>query len=246
MRLVGCRAERLLVRSQGRAHGPARGAATAYVHGEARAERQDGGEESEQDQERNDRAHGEEDYLAAGYRSGVIDSRLPLLFLDVDGPLLPFGATREQLPDGYPTYKSGHAPRGADANPLITRIDPAHGPRFASLPCTLVWATTWMSDANDCVAPWLGLPELPVVDWPEPDGEDPRDAVHWKTRALVDRAAGRPFAWVDDEITDADRTWVRAHHPGPALLHRVDARLGLTDADFTTLGHWLRTVTDSP
>lgn len=109
-----------------------------------------------------------------------------------------------------------------------------------ALPCDLVWATTWMSDANECIAPWLGLPELPVVDWPEPSDEDGRDGLHWKTRALLDRAAGRPFVWVDDEITDADRAWVAEHHRGRALLYRVDPRIGLTDEDFTTVDAWLR------
>lgn len=43
---------------------------------------------------------------------------------------------------------------------------------------------------------------------------------------------GRPFVWLDDEVTDADRRWVKAHHPGRALLHRIDPYVGLTDADF--------------
>ncbi|MEU9895121.1 hypothetical protein ACIBCS_03055 [Streptomyces phaeochromogenes] len=30
-----------------------------------------------------------------------------------------------------------------------------------ALPCELVWATTWMAEANETVAPRLGLPELP-------------------------------------------------------------------------------------
>lgn len=181
------------------------------------------------------------------YRAVVIGSEQPLLFLDVDGPLIPFGATREQLPDGYPTYESGHTPREPDANPLIPRINPAHGPRLLALPCDLVWATTWMSDANDCIAPWLGLPELPLVSWPESAGsagsadEDARYGLHWKTRPLLGWAAGRPFAWVDDEITDTDEAWVEAHHSGPALLCRVDPRRGITDEDYATLGSWLRT-----
>ncbi len=112
-----------------------------------------------------------------------------------------------------------------------------------ALPCTLVWATTWMSDANECIAPWLGLPELPVVTWPDPSDDDIRGGLHWKTRPLVDWADGRPFVWVDDEITDADRSWVAAHHPGQALLHRVDPRQGLTERDFTLLGQWLRRST---
>ncbi|WP_405731552.1 HAD domain-containing protein [Streptomyces sp. NBC_01537] len=155
-----------------------------------------------------------------------------LLFLDVDGPLIPFGA------DAYPVYQTGD-----DSNPLLTRLNPALGALLTALPCDLVWATTWMTEANDCVAPRIGLPPLPVVGRPEePDEEerDTRNGLHWKTRALVRWAAGRTFAWVDDEITDADRSWVAAHHPGRALLHRVDPRQGLTDADFAVLGEWLR------
>ncbi|MFE7192639.1 hypothetical protein [Kitasatospora sp. NPDC057541] len=165
--------------------------------------------------------------------------RCALLFLDVDGPLIPFGG-----PGPYPTYGR------ADGNPLLARIDPAHGPRLAALPCEVVWATTWMDSANLCIAPLLGLPPLTVVDWPEPSEEeyaaDENDGpyepygLHWKTRPLVTWAGGRPFAWVDDEITAVDRDWVAAHHPGPALLHRVDPRVGLTDGDYAVLDSWLR------
>ncbi|GAA3047750.1 HAD domain-containing protein [Streptomyces roseofulvus] len=167
--------------------------------------------------------------------------RLPLLFLDVDGPLIPFGAD----PRTYPTFTAGHdAP-----HPLLSRIDPAHGARLAALPCEVVWATTWGDDANTCVAPLLGLPRLAVVPWPEPsdaDDEDVRRGLHGKTRPLVAWAAGRPFVWIDDEITDRDRAWVAAHHPGHALLLRVDARVGLTDADYAACDAWLRRERDRP
>ncbi|MFI2351495.1 HAD domain-containing protein [Streptomyces sp. NPDC019443] len=164
----------------------------------------------------------------------------PLLFLDVDGPLIPFGATPKQHPDGYPTYQTSGERWGAVANPLLARINPEHGPRLAALPCDLVWATTWMSDANECIAPRIGLPELPVVIWPESSDEDERGGLHWKTRALLGWADGRSFAWVDDEISEADRAWIAAHHQERALLHRVDPRQGLTDTDFAALDEWLR------
>lgn len=160
----------------------------------------------------------------------------PLLFLDVDGPLLPFG----------PTYQPPYRPAptaSPDANPLLARLDPALGPRLAALPCTLVWATAWREEANERLGPLLGLPQLPVVEWSElaeQDALDQRAGLHWKTRTLLACAAGRPFAWVDDEMTDADRHWVTAHHPAPALLHRVDPGLGLTEPDFATLDAWLR------
>ena len=124
-------------------------------------------------------------------------------------------------------------------NPLLVRLSPQHGPRLLSLGCDLVWATTWMADANDEVAPRLGLPTLPVVAWPDSDEDDRGDRLHWKTRELINWAAGRPFVWVDDEITEQDRLFVAAHHGPHALLHRVDHRLGLTDRDFDTIRRWL-------
>jgi hypothetical protein len=161
-----------------------------------------------------------------------------LLFLDVDGTLIPFGSARP-----YRSYEARFAvPRAAAGHPLLSRIDPALGERLTALDCELVWATTWMDDANACVAPWLGLPRLPLVDWPDED-ELPTP-LHWKTRPLVAWADNRPFVWVDDEITGADRNWVATHHPAPALLHRVDHRYGVTDADFAVLEEWLGETRD--
>lgn len=156
---------------------------------------------------------------------------LPLLFLDVDGPLIPFGA-----PTPYPSYAPVPPP---DAHPLLRRLDPAHGPRLGALGCELVWATTWGPDANELLAPRLGLPPLPVVDWPDDDLMDVAAGLHWKTRALSAWAGGRPYVWLDDEITAPDRTWTAAHHPAPALLHRVDPRTGLGDADFAAVAGWV-------
>jgi hypothetical protein len=156
----------------------------------------------------------------------------PLLFLDVDGPLLPFG-------DG-----PQRDPAGTASNSHLARLDPQIGPRLAALPCDLVWATTWEEEANIELAPRLGLPQLPVVNWPEPsaahESEDQWFGLHWKTRTLVAWADGRPFAWADDEITDADRDWVSTHHPAQAILHRVASSRGLTDQDFAVLDQWLQ------
>ncbi|WSB84524.1 HAD domain-containing protein [Streptomyces cellulosae] len=152
----------------------------------------------------------------------------PLLFLDVDGPLIPFGAPQPPPP----------AATADDGNPLLARLDPALGARLLALGCSLVWATTWREEANEVVAPRLGLPRLPVLDWPEADEPGPR-GLHWKTRPLVEWADGRPFVWVDDEIGAVDRQWVAAAHPGPALLHRIDPTRGLQDSDFRALTDWL-------
>ncbi len=156
----------------------------------------------------------------------------PLLFLDVDGPLLPFG--------------EGPGYEGRDTAPdsRLARLTLEVGRRLVALPCDLIWATAWEEEANAEIASRIGLPRLPVVNWPassdEREREDQWFGLHWKTRFLVTWAAGRPFAWVDDEITDADRDWVSAHHSGRALLHHVESFRGLADEDFATLDHWLR------
>ncbi len=172
-----------------------------------------------------------------------VDRLRPLLLLDVDGPLNPFAAKPERRPAGYTTHRM--RPDGWDdrsLKPLRVWLNPSHGPALLALPYDLVWATTWRHDANTWIAPRLGLPELPVIDWQVNRTPDQDDGLHWKTRQCVEWAAGRPFAWVDDEISDADRDLVAAHHLGPALLHQVSAGLGLLPEDFGALHTWARKV----
>jgi hypothetical protein len=166
-------------------------------------------------------------------------SERPILFLDVDGPLIPFGS----VPDR--PQAAGYTPAAINTqvNPLLDRLVPGIGLHLMALDCDLVWATTWAEQANEVVAPLLGLPSLPVVQWPDThDGTGPR-GLHWKTPHLIEWADRRPFIWVDDEISDMDRLWVTAQHPGPSLLHRVDPAKGLVEADFPTLAAWLHAAT---
>ncbi|WP_408631895.1 HAD domain-containing protein [Micromonospora palythoicola] len=159
-----------------------------------------------------------------------------LVFIDVDGVLIPL----RSRPAGASGRHRGNAGNGPDCagNPLLDRLAPDDGRGLLALPGELVWASTWMAEANEVVAPRLGLPILPMVDWIDDDRQPP-SGVHWKTASLVRWAAGRPFVWLDDEITDGDRRWVAAHYPHPALLHRVDPHLGLTDTDLTAVRQWL-------
>ncbi|MBM9506304.1 hypothetical protein [Actinacidiphila acididurans] len=167
----------------------------------------------------------------------------PLLFLDVDGPLNPYAAKPQRRPDGYITLR---VPRNSETaeeeraslsrrRSLRVWLNPAHGPALLRLGYELCWATTWMAEANRWIAPALGLPELPFVDFGDALFRDRPDGVHWKTAPLVDYADGRAFAWVDDEQSDRDQAYVTGHHRGPALLHHVNPRLGLREDDFRDL-----------
>ncbi|XCM30954.1 hypothetical protein ABXI76_17700 [Streptomyces parvus] len=177
-------------------------------------------------------------------------NRPPLLFLDVDGPLNPYAAQPERRPAGYttlrvPTDSGISADRGGLSTrrrPLRVWLNPEHGPALLGLGYELCWATTWMAEANRWIAPTLGLPELPFVDFGDDLFRERPDGVHWKTGPLVDYAAGRPFAWVDDEQSELDRAYVATHHEGPGLLHHVNPRLGLRENDFRTLAGFARAV----
>jgi hypothetical protein len=182
--------------------------------------------------------------------------RRPLLFFDVDGPLNPFAAKPTQRPDGYVTHRmtpqrwmqaqrerlSAEGRPLKRAKPLRVWLNPTHGPALLDLPVELVWATTWEQEANEWIGPVLGLPELPVVRWPEKSArpEQERGGLFWKTRTVADYAAERPFAWVDDQITMADRRWCATQHPAPTLLQTIHPARGLTADDFAAMGRWAR------
>ncbi|MBX6751379.1 MAG: hypothetical protein IRY85_17230 [Micromonosporaceae bacterium] len=156
-----------------------------------------------------------------------------ILFLDVDGVLIPYG--NQAAPDSATVLFGGPE---ADEE-LLSRIDPTLGPRLLSLGCELVWATGWEDDANEVISPRVGLPQLPVLAWSFDSLEYGPAGLHWKTRDLIAWAGGRPFVWVDDEISTVDRDWVALDYAGHALLHRVDSRTGLTEDDLDAIERWL-------
>ncbi|MCX5395932.1 HAD domain-containing protein [Streptomyces sp. NBC_00102] len=163
----------------------------------------------------------------------------PLLLIDIDGPLNPYMAlSRRRDPEGYRRHRM--RPTGWETGQALpVLLNPEHGTRLLALAdrYELVWATTWKDEANTWVGPHLGLPPLPFVDWPEVGGSS-GDGTFWKTRHVVAYAAGRAFAWIDDEVREQDRAWVAAHHPGPALLRQIDPAVGLEPPDFDALAAW--------
>ncbi|NYI03437.1 HAD domain-containing protein [Allostreptomyces psammosilenae] len=174
----------------------------------------------------------------------------PLVLLDVDGPLNPYAAKPEKRPAGYTTHwvkpaswvasnPHGRPRPAAYTRPLRLWLNPDHGSWLRSLGGDLVWASTWMHEANEFIGPRIGLPHLPVIEWRRMDRFDP-DGLHWKTREILDWVGdGRSFVWIDDEITDADRAWVAGNHAGPALLHRVHPAIGLTREDIDAVAAWV-------
>jgi hypothetical protein len=166
------------------------------------------------------------------------DDPRPTLFLDVDGvlncyltagepvvvtlPWLPADARRRQQrmeqQGAEDPSEFDEMTRERDANvPLGTRdrlqkILPFFEP---------VWATFWFSDAHPVLSAHLGLPEEP---WPYL-----AFLSHWKLPAIIAYAAGRPWAWVDDDATFERCRNPEIVIPSNALIVEPRSSIGLTD-----------------
>ncbi|MEU4744482.1 HAD domain-containing protein [Actinosynnema sp. NPDC023658] len=182
-----------------------------------------------------------------------------LLLLDVDGPLNPYAAKPHRRPEGYRTFRltrrdTWHSdPDARGSKGLRVWLNPDHGALLRALAVDtgleLVWATTWMHLANELVAPAVGLPALPVIEFPAADFD--RDAGWspggpWKWRAVAEFAGGRPLAWLDDEHDEAgkeSRGWFdRVRAEVPTCLCHVDPRRGLRPEHLDGIRTWAATV----
>jgi len=164
------------------------------------------------------------------------------------------GNAADTRPPGFETFLFKEF---EDNEPKAVWLNPGHGLMLLSLAeqFQLVRGKAWRGDANRYVAPVLGLPQLPYVNWPEygklatdlykpargvlAPGQRPVAKVYWKARPILQFANGRPFAWLDDELTDADHEHVAAvGSAGPSLLRRINPTVGLRQHDIEALRVW--------
>jgi hypothetical protein len=162
---------------------------------------------------------------------GAVSEVRPALLLDVDGVLNPYAAA--ERPPGYDEhrYQPGllWGPRG-----LRVWLHRGHGPMLVEFAeehgLELVWATTWEHQANEWIAPRIGLrEELPVIEFGQ--------GVVVKRPAVQRWAEDRPFAWIDDSFTVHDLRW--ADERGATLLVPIRPEVGLRDSDLPQVAEWV-------
>lgn len=182
----------------------------------------------------------------------------PMLLLDVDGPLNAYRAESSETPLGYETFNYRSPRKSADEPPIRVWLNPAHGAALRALTDVfdLVWATTWTTDANSFVAPKIGLPELPVIDFDSVHlsrlsrpahvvGADRVHWVFWKTPAIAHWSAGRPLFWFDDDIDTGDELYLDNYEGiGPHRLHWVDPSIGIVQDDLDAARAWAESIAD--
>jgi hypothetical protein len=119
-------------------------------------------------------------------------------------------------------------------------VSPANITRLRALAQAfeLAWATSWEHHANSVIAPLHEIGALPVIEWdtdalggdvlPE-DQPDGWTGYHdWKLPWIERYAGDRPFAWVDDEVSDAGIKWAERRSI-PSLFVRPSSNNGLSD-----------------
>ncbi|MDF2712376.1 MAG: hypothetical protein K0R62_8028 [Nonomuraea muscovyensis] len=157
----------------------------------------------------------------------------PLLLVDVDGVLNPFGRPE-------PGFRRYHCTIGPEA--YTVHLDARHGTRLLELALAtgaeLAWATTWEHHANHWIAPRIGLPELSVV--PMGPARDSELGEMFKTPHVAAYVEDRPFVWFDDQVRDEDERYLRERQGlDRFLLVCVDPVGGLTRQHLAMARRWL-------
>jgi hypothetical protein len=147
-----------------------------------------------------------------------MSSRRPLLFLDVDGTLLPYlprdadGATPPP-PEGFELARAG----GVDA------WVPTHLREALPSLCQAfetIWCTDWEAAANPQVSPLFGMPgDLRVLF----RGQS-TTASWWKFAAVTAVAGDRPLVWADDDMRPSAREWARERDADTLVLTPAGTR----------------------
>lgn len=193
----------------------------------------------------------------------VVNSK-PILLWDIDGVIAPFGGDHAVAWGTATTAEEKalltHDLHVTEWDDLWIKKDLQARMRKLEQHFDFVWGTGWGGyHANLMVAPLLGLPPLPAIEfgrrlpgkvvikmsgvvWMDKDNPEPD---YWKMPWIEQWAEehGRPFLFIDDEMTDAAIAWAeRRNETIPTLFVRTDSTVGWTDDHEAQLIEWAEGV----
>lgn len=124
------------------------------------------------------------------------------------------------------------------------RLDRRHGQWLLDLAAEtnsqLMWATSWLEDANTDIGPRIGLPELPVIDFGL--RKFSQDSSSWKAWGVAKQIRD-PFIWFDDDFLLPDLLRGRVNITKQRYKVRlIESPCGLTIHDINFARKWLSDI----
>lgn len=175
----------------------------------------------------------------------------PILLLDVDGVLNAFLPTRphaiKHLGGREDRFTGKFTPFTLHFDNEVTEMIEALAEHFE-----IHWATMWNDAANTEISPALGIDTFPFLACNHEKGWDAAwdagltaERIHrlWfaKTPLIPEYVGSRRFAWLDDDHSDADLTYLRGRCSQDFFLCQTDANTGITWRDVADLIEWATT-----
>jgi hypothetical protein len=156
-----------------------------------------------------------------------------VIYLDVDGVLNRLGPAGVSGPDEFDDFE-----RHRDVDGFDLQLSRDMVSRIADLPADVLWLTTWRDRAPAAVAPLVGAPPWPWLDY-----------AFEKVDAVIAHQLPepRPYVWIDDmDAVEFNALRVEevlaedGDDPPPRLLVNPDPFVGLTRSAVDDVGAFCR------